>query len=135
VKTKSRSAPSQKRKVPRPVKRPAAEQAPVEIDPSFLPVVAAFAKDRQVVCGKGWGGGNTVLKVNGKIFAMTVGANLVIKVSKQRAAELVSSGTGTYFDPRHDGRLMKEWVVIEAGKANWIEIAHEAHCFVGGAKS
>jgi hypothetical protein len=113
-------------------RKPASDQAPTDIDPNFARVVEAFAKDRQVVCGKGWGAGNTVLKVKGKIFAMTVSGNLVIKISKARAAELVGEKAGTYFDPRKDGRLMKEWAVIEPGQANWLELAREAHRFIGG---
>jgi hypothetical protein len=116
----------------RPAKRSA---PPTEIDPHFAPVVKAFARARQVVCDQGWGAGNTVLKVKGKIFAMTVGGDLVVKVSRPRAAELVSGGAGTYFEPRHDGKLMKEWVVVEAGKTSWIDLAREAYGFVGGAKS
>jgi hypothetical protein len=130
AKPRSKSKPSKTKE-----KRSAKEQPPTEIDPNFAPVVEAFAKDRHVVCSKGWGGGNTVLKVKGKIFAMTVSADLVIKISRVRAAELVHEKIGTYFEPRHDGRLMKEWVVIQAGKANWIELAHEAYRFVGGGKS
>jgi hypothetical protein len=115
-------------------KRPAKDQAPTEINPSFVPVVKAFARDRRVVCDKGWGAGNTVLKVKEKIFAMTVSGNLVIKISKARAAELVGNRTGTYFDPRKNGRVMKEWVVIEADAAAWIELAREAHAFVAGLR-
>jgi hypothetical protein len=89
-------------------------------------VVKAFAKQARVVCEKGWGAGNTVLKVNGKIFAMTVGGNLVVKIPKDRAAELVSDGVGSYSDPRKDGKLMKEWVAVEVGAAKWIELAREA---------
>jgi hypothetical protein len=118
---------------PKSKSKPSAK-APTEIDPAFVPVVDAFAKDRQVECGKGWGAGNTVLKVVGKIFAMTVGGKLVIKISKDRAAELVNDRTGSYFDPRHDGRLMKEWVVVEPRRANWIALAQEARRFVA-AKS
>jgi len=127
AKPKSGSKPARKTKA----KKPAHDQPPTEIDPLFAPVVEAFAKDRYVECGKGWGVGNTVLKAKGKIFAMTVGGNLVIKISKDRAAELVGDKTGTYFDPRKDGRLMKEWVVVKAGKANWIELAQEARRFQG----
>jgi hypothetical protein len=129
AKPKRKSKPSKKPGARKPTK----DQPPTEINPNFAPVVDAFAKDRQVVCGKGWGAGNTVLKVKGKIFAMTVSGNLVVKISKARAAELVNGKAGTYFDPRHDGRLMKEWVVIEPGKTNWIELAREAHSLVGGA--
>jgi hypothetical protein len=135
AKTKGRSKAPRKAAAKKPAKRPGENQPPTESDSSFLPVVKAFANDRQVVCDKGWGAGNTVLKVKRKIFAMTVGGDLVVKISKQRAAELVNDGAGAYFDPRHDGRLMKEWVVIEAGKANWIDLAHEAHRFVSGGKS
>jgi hypothetical protein len=134
AKPRSTSKPP-KTKAKAKAKKPAKDEAPTEIDPSFVPVVEAFAKDRQVVCGKGWGAGNTVLKVKGKIFAMTVSGNLVIKVSNPRAAELVGGKTGIYFDPRKDGRLMKEWVVVESGQANWIDLAREAHRFVAGGKS
>lgn len=115
-------------------KRAAADRSPAEIDPEFSAVVEAFARDRRVVCAAGWGAGNTVLKVNGKIFAMTIRGELVVKISKERASAIVNGGTGVYFDPRHDGRLMKEWVVVGAGKMDWIELAREAHAFVGGAK-
>src|SRR5262249_12344444 len=127
--SRSKSGPKTK------AKRPARDQPTTEIDPSFVPVVEAFAKDRQVECGKGWGAGNTVLKVKGKIFAMTVGGNLVIKISKARAGELVGDKTGTYFDPRKNGRLMKEWVVVAPENANWIELAQDAHRFVSGGES
>jgi hypothetical protein len=43
---------------------------------------------------------------------------------------LVSKDDGQRFDPRRDGRLMKEWVVIGAGGANWVEVAQEAYRFV-----
>jgi hypothetical protein len=121
-----------------PTKKAATKKAndgtPVEIDPNFRPVVAAFAREPQVVADKGWGAGNTVLKVKGKIFAMTMKGDLVAKLPKARAAELVADGTGVYFDPRRDGRLMKEWVVVRAGRASWIELAREAHRFVSAAK-
>jgi hypothetical protein len=31
---------------------------------------------------------------------------------------------------RGRGRIMKEWIVIGAGKANWIELAWETYQFV-----
>jgi hypothetical protein len=130
AKPKSKSKPSKKSGAKKPTK----DQPPTEIDPRFVPVVETFANDRQVICGAGWGAGNTVLKVKGKIFAMTIKGDLVVKLSKARAAELVGDKAGIYFDPRHDGRLMKEWVVVESGKANWIDLAKEAHRFVSGGK-
>jgi hypothetical protein len=98
------------------------------VDPSFAPIVAAFAGDRQVKCGRMFSS-NSVLNVNGKIFAMLTKGNLVVKLPKDRVDEMVSRGHGTHFDPGH-GRLMKEWVVVGPGKLNWIDLAREAHRFV-----
>ncbi len=99
-----------------------------EVDPGFVPVVAAFAKDRRVSRKRMFSSGN-VLNVNGKIFAMLVKSKFVAKLPKERVDELVRSGRGEYFDPGH-GRLMKEWVAVGAGKASWVELAKEAYRFV-----
>ena len=65
------------------------------------------------------------LKVNGKIFAMMSSkGKFVLKLSKKRVDELVSSGKGERFDPGH-GRVMKEWVVVGDEKADWVELAKE----------
>jgi len=39
-------------------------------------------------------------------------------------------GAREYFDPRRDGRLMKESVVLHGTKPPWIAIAQKAHRFV-----
>jgi TfoX/Sxy family transcriptional regulator of competence genes len=101
---------------------------PPAIDPGFAPVVEAFAKDPQVTCGKMMA--SFCLKVNGKIFAMMVNGQLVAKLAKERVDDLVQSGKGEYFDPRHDGRLMKEWVVLTGATPPWVELARKAHRFV-----
>jgi hypothetical protein len=72
------------------------------------------------------------LKVSGKIFAMLVRGHLVVKLPRERVAALVGAGKGEQFDPRRDGRLMKEWVVLAADDPPWLDIAREAHAFVGG---
>ena len=77
---------------------------------------------------------SNVLSVNGKIFAMLVRGKLVVKLPKERVGELVAARAGTYFDPGH-GRLMKQWISIPAGKANWVELAREAHRFVKEGKA
>ena len=100
------------------------------IDPAFAPVVAAFARDRQVKVGRMFSS-SSVLNVNGKIFAMYVKGKFVAKLPKQRVNELVSSGAGELFDPGH-GRLMKEWVAMGGKSATWIGLAREAHVFVKG---
>ena len=98
-----------------------------EVDPRFAPVVEAFIHKRDVTYGKlmsSYG-----LKVKGKIFAMFGKGKFVTKLPRQRVDELVTAGKGRRFDPGH-GRVMKEWVVVESGKADWVELAGEAYAFV-----
>ena len=76
--------------------------------------------------------GASGLKVNGKLFALVSSTGQVVfKLPKGRVAELAASGIGMPFDPGH-GRLMKEWVAIEAGaEVDWRGLAGEALAFVG----
>jgi TfoX/Sxy family transcriptional regulator of competence genes len=75
--------------------------------------------------------GSTELKVKGKIFAMLNKGKLVVKLRRERVDALVASGDGERFDPRRDGRLMKEWVVLEpTSHAEWLPLAREAMEFV-----
>ncbi len=113
----------------RPRKAATAREA-IDVDPRFAPVVAAFAMDRRVSQKRMFSSQN-VLSVKGKIFAMLVKDKIVVKLSRQRVDELVSARKGGYFDPGH-GRLMKEWVAVEAGKVNWVDLATEAYHFVKG---
>jgi hypothetical protein len=101
------------------------------IDARFAPVVEAFARVRGVKAGKLFS--SYGLKVNGKIFAMFGRGKLVVKLPKERVDAMVSAGRGERFDPGH-GRLMKEWVGFASGESDWVELAREAHEFVGKAK-
>jgi TfoX/Sxy family transcriptional regulator of competence genes len=77
--------------------------------------------------------GATALKVGGKVFAMLVKGELVVKLPASRAAALGESGKAHPFDPGH-GRIMKEWVAIPAtDSAAWAKLAAEARTFVSGA--
>jgi hypothetical protein len=103
-----------------------------EIDPAFAPVVAAFARDREVGLGRMFSS-KSVLNVKGKIFAMFVRGKFVAKLPKARVSELVDGGSGELFDPGH-GRLMKEWVAIADDSLPWVELAREARAFVAAGK-
>jgi hypothetical protein len=107
-------------------------EATTKVDPKFAPVIAAFARDPLVSSGKMMA--SVGLRVNGKIFAMMVRGHFVAKLPKDRVDELVQSGLGDYFDPRRDGRLMKEWVVLRGTRPPWLDTAKDAYRFVKGVK-
>lgn len=81
--------------------------------------------------GSGRFGSAGQLKVNRRIFAMLVGDRLAVKLPAPRVDALIRTKQGTRFDPRRDGRLMKEWLVASS-KADWLSLAREALSFVGG---
>jgi hypothetical protein len=108
-------------------KRKVKEPEAGEVDSRFAPVAEAFARNRHVTAGKMMS--SYGLKVNGKIFAMFGRGKFVTKLPKKRVDELVSAGKGERFDPGH-GRLMKEWIVVPAGRTDWVELAREAYEFV-----
>jgi len=77
------------------------------------------------------GFGASGLKVHDKIFAMLTRGRLIVKLPKARVDELVVSGDGERFDPRKNGRLMKEWLVLEpTSQIEWLALAREALAFV-----
>lgn len=104
---------------------------------AFATVVRAFADDPRVEAPTEGRGrfGSTALKVNGHIFAMSVAGALVLKLSRERVAELIAVGAGEPFVVR--GRTMREWVRVKASEPEWANLAREALRFslrdAGGA--
>jgi len=92
---------------------------------------------RQPDVNEGTGFGSTPgLRVGTKIFAMLRRDELVVKIPKERVDELVAAGRGSRFDPRNDGRLMKEWVTVPIRhKAEWEGLTAEAHRFVASSRT
>ncbi|HLZ57579.1 MAG TPA: hypothetical protein VKR06_11580 [Ktedonosporobacter sp.] len=79
--------------------------------------------------------GSAALRVHNKIFAMLVKGRLVVKLPKSRVDALVASGDGEPFDPRHDGRLMKEWLSLDpTSQQAWLPLAKEAMEFVASKR-
>jgi hypothetical protein len=72
--------------------------------------------------------GSAGLKVNGKIFAMLVRGQLVLKLPRQRVAALIEAGQGRHFDA-NKGRPMREWLVANPDR-DWQQLAEEALNFV-----
>lgn len=80
--------------------------------------------------------GSAALKINEKVFAMLAQGTLVLKLPRQRVEALLASGDGEPYDPRHDGRLMKEWVMIApAAAVDWLALTREARAFVASVSS
>jgi hypothetical protein len=71
--------------------------------------------------------------VKGKIFAMMVKGRFVAKLPRDRVDDIVAGGFGIPFEPG-PGRVMKEWVSVDAKGPPWIALAREAHRFVKTGK-
>jgi TfoX/Sxy family transcriptional regulator of competence genes len=96
----------------------------------FEQLAGGFLADPDVTQGTGFGSAPG-LRVGGKIFAMCVKDELVVKLPKQRVDELVAAGAASQFDPGH-GRLMKEWASVPSESSeDWERLAGEALRFVG----
>jgi hypothetical protein len=79
--------------------------------------------------------GSSALKVHGRIFAMLVRDELVVKLPKARVDQMVEAGEGVRFDA-NKGTPMKEWLVLAgSSKASWSALAGEALAFVRGARA
>jgi hypothetical protein len=99
----------------------------------FRKIRQRFQDDPDVNEGTGFGK-TPGLRVGTKIFAMLSRGELVVKLPKDRVDELVAAGIGARFDPRRDGRLMREWATIPVGSGReWGRLADEAHRFVTSA--
>lgn len=99
---------------------------------SVSTIVAAFTRRKGVTVEPGWGKGNVVLKLGAKIFAIVGEDRLVLKLPKARVDELVEAKAGKRFDPRKNGRVMKEWLVAGA-RADRLALAEEAFAFASKA--
>ena len=110
-------------------KRPSPpRRQPAEIHPDLAPVADAFA-DVTGVSRRRMFSSENAFAVNGKIFAMLTRGLFVVKLPKERVDDLVEAGKGKRFDPGQ-GRLMKEWIAVEAGALPWVALAKEAHSYV-----
>jgi TfoX/Sxy family transcriptional regulator of competence genes len=131
VKAKKRASPKRAARA-KPAKSPRrakpAQKVSPEIPPVLAPVADAFADVRGVSRRRMFSSENA-FSVNGKIFAMLTRGTFVVKLPKERVDDLVEAGKGQRFDPGH-GRLMKEWIAVEAGALPWVALAKEAHSYV-----
>jgi hypothetical protein len=101
---------------------------------SWQAIAESELEEAGVTAGTGFGRSEG-LRVSGKIFAMLVKGELVVKLPKARVEELTAAGIGHQFDPGH-GRLMKEWVSVTPDAARrWRTLVQEARAFVSSLSS
>ncbi|HVH16604.1 MAG TPA: hypothetical protein VNA15_12935 [Candidatus Angelobacter sp.] len=79
--------------------------------------------------------GSNGLRINGKVFAMlSAEKRLIVKLPRERVDALVDAGDGERFDPRRNGRVMREWIVMKTSSiTDWLKLAREALDFVGNS--
>ena len=95
----------------------------------FDRIAARHLADADVAGGTGFGG-NAGLRVAGKIFAMLVRGELVVKLPAERVTAIVDAGQGTRFDAGK-GRPMREWASVPPeSDEDWDSLADEAYAFV-----
>jgi hypothetical protein len=94
------------------------------------PIARDQLAKRGVTGGTGFGT-NEGLRVSGKIFAMLVRDELVVKLPRDRVDELIGAGAARRFDAGK-GRPMREWVSVPASASRrWRGLVEEARTFVG----
>ncbi len=97
----------------------------------YAAIVKAFAGKRGVSAESGRGFGSSALKIDDHIFAMLAsGDQFVVKLPRQRIDAMIAAGEGERFDPRRNGKLMKQWFVVGPKlETRWLPLAHEAFEF------
>jgi hypothetical protein len=98
----------------------------------YSELVKRFESEKGVTSiseGKGFGSSGQ-LKVEGRIFAMLVRDELVLKLPRERVDQLVAAREGVRFDAGK-GTPMREWFVLSpASTMQWTLLAREAYAFV-----
>jgi hypothetical protein len=105
---------------------------PTTVQERFAEIVRRMADREGVALGSGRRGfGSDALMVNGRIFAMVTGDQLVLKLPADRVLALIERGDGLPFYAGK-GRPMKEWVALTSQSSRrWVTLAGEACRFVG----
>ena len=95
---------------------------------AFAAVAAEFLGEPDVDEGTGFGA-MPGLRTSGRIFAMLVGGELVVKLPAARCAALLDPGDAKPFEI--GSRRMREWASIgKVDERAWLALAREAREFV-----
>ncbi len=107
------------------------------IEEQYEKVVKVLIKNpavSQPIGKKGFG--STGLYTRGKLFAfLSTRSEFIVKLPRERVDQFVTSRDGARFDPRRNGHVMKEWLVLNpASKVKLIPLAKEAMEFAARQK-
>ncbi|HEX2361174.1 MAG TPA: hypothetical protein VHI11_03780 [Jiangellaceae bacterium] len=98
-------------------------------DEVWASIAEAELARSDVTAGTGFGKSEG-LRVSGKVYAMFIQDELVVKLPKNRVDELISEGDGRRFEPGR-GRIMKEWAVLPPPVMDdWSALVAEARTYV-----
>ena len=103
--------------------------SPTDANSAFAALAGRLLQEADVEEGTGFGS-MPGLRTGGKIFAMLVDGELVVKLPAPRCMELIDAGEADAFEIGR--RRMKEWVRVGAvDEERWLSLAREAREFVG----
>jgi hypothetical protein len=114
--------PRYRRRVPR---KPAVKPPLDAADPRFIPVARALARTKGFSLMESKSGAMRGMMLNGKSFGMSHHGRFILKLTEERAAELIAARVGKAFSPG-PGRVMKSWIEVTDPKADWVALAKEA---------
>jgi TfoX/Sxy family transcriptional regulator of competence genes len=95
--------------------------------PAYRAVVDELKADPDVSEGQMMG--MPALKRGSKMFGGLYEDLLVVRIGRERTAELIESGCAAPFDPSGRGRPMKDWALLEPAD-DWLQLAEEAKGFL-----
>ncbi len=99
---------------------------------AFATIADRLLREPGVEEGTGFGAGPG-LRVGGKIFAMLVRDQLVLKLPAARCEVLVFADAAEPFE-RGEGRPLREWVVVsDEIESDWLALSRESLEFVRGS--
>src|SRR5215472_3308617 len=95
---------------------------------TYALIAKTLLKNPKVSQSQKKGFGSTALWANGRIFVtLSAKGEFVAKLPRERVKQLVESGEGKLWDPRGNGRVMKEWTVFDtADRPKLLSIAKQA---------
>ena len=76
--------------------------------------------------------GHPALKTRGKMFAISFGDDLVVKLGRQVVDAMIAAGEAKPFDPGGNGRPMRDWAQVPPSE-DWVELAEDAKALLLGA--